>query len=130
MQVTILDVKKEFPNEKDSNESTVYFSVGGLKLRAFYDGREFFPQEEKNVRLLSFEIGILDEPASLENSKKEKKLLPEGDWSYLGYGQIISHSPTTVDFGGVNLEIGLDVDESWVGQFIVWKIDRLDIVPE
>ena len=130
MLAKILDVKKEFPTEKDSNESTVFFVIGKVKLHAFYDGRDFFPNKEKNIRLLSFEVNSIDERTMLGNSKKEKKLVPEGEWSYLGYGQIISHNPTIVDFGGVNLEIGLDADASSIGQFIVWKIDRLDIIPE
>lgn len=62
------------------------------------------------------------------NPEQKKELLRTGDWSYDGYGQIISVSPVVADFGDFTFEIGdFTTDERCVGEFIRVIIDRLDL---
>ncbi len=62
------------------------------------------------------------------NSDKKKELVKTGDWTYDGYGQIISVVPLVADFGDFTFEIGdFTTDQRCVGEFIHIVIDRLDL---
>jgi len=62
------------------------------------------------------------------NSGGKKELVKTGDWSYDGYGEIISVDPVVADFGDFTFEIGdFTTDQRCVGEFIHIVIDRLDL---
>ena len=63
------------------------------------------------------------------NPTKEKKLVLLSGWSYLGYGEIVSINPTSVDFGIFTLEAGPRTNDArCIGEFVKLHIDRLDLL--
>jgi hypothetical protein len=81
------------------------------------------------------EITSIDNPLDwnitiLSHQDNSKNLIKgHNDWEYEGYGQIKSLNPVVVDFGDIQLETGeWTDDETLVGEFVYWKIDRLDIM--
>lgn len=77
------------------------------------------------------EEGFRWEDACLGNPGRKKSLAPVREWSYIGYGQVVSIMPVVIDFGVLKME-----DANWtndnrlVGRFVQVKIDRLEISPE
>ena len=65
------------------------------------------------------------------NRGRRTLLDPVSRWAYVGYGRIVTVSPTvTVDFGVLQMEdANWTNDESLVGQFVRIPIDRLEITP-
>ncbi len=114
----------------DPHEGIVTFeTLAGKQFAAFFWGQEF----EINVNyLVSF--SSLDWPNEWEtifseNPTRKKTIEYErGECSYLAYGQILSLNPVIADFGDIILEIGEWTHDDRVrGEFIFWKIDRLDV---
>lgn len=115
----------------DPYEGIVTFeTLAGKQFSAFFWGEKF----EINVSyLVSF--SSLDYPIEWEtnfsgNQAKKKTIENEsGECSYLAYGQILSINPIKVDFGDIILELGeWTHDKRVIGEFIFWKIDRLDVL--
>ncbi len=62
------------------------------------------------------------------NPDEKQELVATGDWSYDGYGKIVSISPVVIDFGDFSFEIGdFTSDVRCVGEFVYIVIDRLDL---
>lgn len=113
----------------DPPEGTVTFKGknGGL-IGAFSYGHDFPVGKEIEVDLTSLNGDIEFETIFSGNPNKEKKLVKVSDWEYEGYGQITGINPVTIDFGDFELEAGEWVNDNRViGEFIYWKIERLDI---
>lgn len=113
----------------DPPEGTVTFrgKNGGL-IGVFSYGHDFPVGKEIEVDLTALNGGLEFETIFSGNPNKEKKLVKVSDWEYEGYGQIIGINPVTIDFGDFELEAGDWVnDNRVVGEFIYWKIARLDI---
>lgn len=112
------------------NEGTVSFETEqGITLEAFSYGEEFEEGEEVDVEIDSLDYDLDWEIIFKENPQKLKKLVKSSDrWSYYGYGEILSIDPVKIDFGSIILETGSWTnDNSLVGEYVYWKIDRLDI---
>jgi hypothetical protein len=68
------------------------------------------------------------ERAPAPNLRREKKLVQQWGWRYLGYGQVISTQPVRVDLGIVTLTLDLAVGRSVsAGEFIAIAIDRITL---
>lgn len=68
--------------------------------------------------------------AAGENRGKKKYLDPVRQWTYVGYGQVVSIMPVVVDFGLLRMEdANWTTDESLLGQYVAVPIDRLEIAP-
>ena len=112
-------------------EGTVSFiGKNGERFTAFSYAQDFMVGEKAVVEFLSLDSEDFgwDEMFS-KNSEEERKLVQTGEWSYVGFGQIISIHPTIIDFGAIDLEVeDFSNDLRMVGEYIYWEIDRLDIV--
>jgi hypothetical protein len=68
------------------------------------------------------------ERAFEDNAAREKKLLHQRGWRYLGFGEIASVEPgaVTVDLGVLVLELQFeDPEPDWAGEFIAIPIERI-----
>jgi hypothetical protein len=64
------------------------------------------------------------------NPSKKLTLEPVKNWSYLGYGRVVSVMPVVIDFDLLRMEDpNWSSDESLVGRFVRVPIDRLELVP-
>ena len=114
---------------KENYEGTVSFigKNGGI-IQAFSYGTEFNIGEKIKLELDSMSAELEWEIIFSENREKEIKLEQKGDWKYEAYGKILSINPVIVDFGEFELDTGnWTNDKKVIGQYIYWKIDRLDI---
>lgn len=105
--------------------------IGGQVLGVMDDFSMIQPElilnSEPEFSHLSLE-GYTWEQMFSGNPDKKKMLVRTGDWSYEAYGQIISIKPVVADFGIIVLELGdFTNDERCIGEWIVEKIDRLDL---
>lgn len=117
----------EFSDQLDG-VVTVVANNGNLVTANFW-GDTFRDGEQVEV-----EFSALDYPASWEaifSENRERKLCldPASEKCvYYAYGKILSLSPIVADFGDIKLSIGdWTHDEQIIGEYIYWKIDRLDI---
>jgi hypothetical protein len=96
---------------------------------AYFWGAVFTVEEEKIVELSQFGEELDWNSIFTQNIAKEKRLKKTANkCEYIGYGQIESINPIIVNFGDINLDIGnWTSDERIIGEFIFWKIPRLDI---
>jgi hypothetical protein len=121
-----VDIKKI-----DGNSVTFNTPFGNTYIAfAFPELEEEWIDKNIEVEISCLELGDLCwEDIFNGNKDKQKKLVKSNrDWSYEGYGQIISINPIVVDFGDLELELGeWTHDERVVGEYIYWKIDRLDL---
>lgn len=104
-------------------------TISGSLVSAYFWGDNFQRDEE-----IEIEFDALDYPISWEaifSENKEQKLVLEPapeTCAYYAYGKILTLSPIIADFGDLKLSIGdWTHDERVVGEYIYWKIDRLDI---
>ncbi len=115
----------------DLNEGKIIFtSQNGKEIEAFFWGEKIEDDKNYLVEFLSLDYPLDWNIIFSENKLKLKSLIAEnGLCSYLAYGQIISINPTVADFGDIIMEIDLPTnDKKVVGEYIYWKIDRLDIL--
>ncbi len=117
----------EFTDEFDGIVTVT--TVGGGSVSAYFWGDNFQKDEEVEI-----EFNALDYPVSWEvvfSENKGQKLVLEATpekCAYHGYGKILALSPLIADFGDIKLSIGdWTHDERVIGEYIYWKIDRLDI---
>ncbi|WP_276497552.1 hypothetical protein [Pontibacter litorisediminis] len=116
---------------KEPAEGTVTVKAkDGCPISAFTYGEEFIKGEVINVEFDSINEDLDWNILFGENKNEEKKLVKStNDWEYEGYGQIKSIEPVVIDFGDIELETGnWTSDKKVVGEFIYWKINRLDII--
>ena len=114
---------------QDPPEGTVsILGKSGQTIDAFSYAENFAVGESLEVEFTSLDGDIAWDEMFSGNPKKEKKLLKIDNWTYEAYGQIISINPVCIDFGDIELETSnWTNDEAVVGEFLYWKIDRLDI---
>lgn len=115
-------------DDKDCPECTVTFSINGRKYSALglYFDVHIGSEVEVEFDVWPDEIGW--EEMFQRNIKKEKGLIPVGEYSYEAYGQIVSINPIIADFGDVKLQLWeFSHDERIIGEFIYFKINRLDV---
>lgn len=116
---------------QDPPEGAVTFKTKSEQLMdAFSYGQNFSVGEKAEVELGSLDYDLEWEVIFSNNSQKEKKLKKgQETWSYEGYGEIKSIKPVIIDFGDIELDTGnWTNDEKVIGEFVYWKIDRLDIL--
>ncbi len=114
----------------DSHEGIVTFeTLAGKQFAALFWGKEFEINASYLVSFSSLDWPIEWETVFSENKTKKKTIEHEGiECSYSAYGQILSINPVKVDFGDIILELGeWTHDNNVIGEFIFWKIDRLDV---
>ncbi|GEM_PF-499958 len=124
-EVRILSVTK-----MDNYEGIVHFEINGNDYKAFFYGDEYKPRQNYKVEFDHLETPLEWDKIFNKNKRKEQKLekLPDTDWCYYGYGRIKSINPVIADFGDIQLDIGKWTnDPNIIGEFIFWKIERLDI---
>ena len=79
-----------------------------------------------------FEVVALEfrswERAFEDNVAREKKLLHQWGWRYLGFGEIVSIEPDelSVDLGVLTLKLRFEgADPGWLGEYVAISIERI-----
>jgi hypothetical protein len=124
-QIEVVSIEK-----MDLYEGTLLFKIGKNEYKAFYYGEEFSSGEIVKVEFDHLELPLDWDVIFNENADRKLKLEEEteSDWSYCGYGKIISINPIIADFGDIKLDLGeWTHDSKIVGEYIYWKIDRLNV---
>lgn len=124
-----IEINEIIPCEcKECFEATIVFSISGNRYYAFGQMGDFEPGELIEVEFNHIEGNVSWEERFNKNNKKEKKLTHAGNWSYDGFGHIISINPVMVDFGDIKLDLGYFThDPRVVGEYIYERIERLNI---
>ena len=125
-QIQVISIDKT-----DEYEGTVKFLINGNEYEAFYFGDEFQKGENAKVEFDHLNYPLEWDVIFTENKNKELKIekTKDSEWSYYGFGKIITINPIMADFGDIQLELGSWTnDYKVIGEFIYWKIERLDIV--
>lgn len=115
----------------DLYEGAVTFEAStGNRFSAFFRGEHFVIGQTYRITFDGLEHPSAWEVIFSENKACDKKLEAAREaWSYLAYGQILAINPVTLDCGDIVMAIGDWTNvERVVGEFIGWKIDRLDVV--
>jgi hypothetical protein len=115
----------------DPYEGSVTFkSQTGKQFLAFFWGQNLTINQTYKVTFCSLDYPLEWKMIFSENRGRKKTLEATNvSGSYLAYGQISSINPVTVDFGDIILEVGnWTNDERVIGEFIYWKIERLDVL--
>ena len=115
----------------DSHEGVVSLTTPTNKIfSAFFWGQSFEQNKTYKIKFNCLEYPLKWETIFSENKNKRQTLEADSDFcSYAAYGRIISINPIIADFGDINIEIGdWTHDEQVIGEFIYYKIDRLDIL--
>lgn len=115
----------------DPYEGFVTFeSQAGKQFLAFFWGQHLTINQTYKVTFCSLDYPLEWKVIFSENRKRKKNLEATNvKGAYLAYGQIISLNPIAVDFGDIILEVGSWTnDERVIGEFIYWKIERLDVL--
>ena len=114
----------------DEYEGTVQFGINGKEYKAFFYGEDFEPGQNVEIELDHLKYPLEWDVIFRENKNKELKLEASNssDWSYYGYGRITNVAPVTATFGDFELELGeWTNDKNIIGEFIYWKIERLEL---
>ena len=114
----------------DKYEGTVSFLINRNEYKAFFYGEEYKQGELTTVEFDHLEYPLEWDAIFKENKDNELRIEKEenSDWSFCCYGKIISINPVIADFGDISLELGnWTHDPKVIGEFIYWKIERLDI---
>jgi hypothetical protein len=100
------------------------------EVTAFFWGQTFESNKTYKIKFDCIEYSLKWETIFYENKTQKQTLESQNEFcSYLAYGKIISINPVIVDFGDIKMEIGdWTHDDKVVGEFIYFKIDRLDIL--
>ncbi len=115
----------------DIFEGTINFSIEGVKYSASSFGYDYKVGSKLEVEFDHISDETTWEERFNNNFEKKKCLIKTGNWSYDGYGQIISINPVVANFGQIELELGdWTNDKRVIGEYIFWKILRLDICPK
>lgn len=117
-------------NLTDPFEGVLTFTTqSGSLISAFFWGDTF-----SNEECFEAEFSALNYPFEWEmifsENKEQKTCLEKGpeQCSYYAYGIIKSLNPIIADFGDIKLELGeWTHDNRVIGEFIYWKIERLEI---
>ncbi len=116
----------------------------GKQAEVWVDGRLFVVCDGLSTREKRCPPGILenvrftyvtDEPVAWDvaarcNPARRRNIDNVRDWSYVGFGRVLSVMPVEIDFGILTMEDpNWSTDESLVGKYVRISIDRLEIVP-
>ena len=115
----------------DPYEGTVTFETNTGKIfSAMFWGQEFHLNNLYFVTFSSLDFPLDWEVIFSENKGHLKTIEPNKEQcSYMAYGKILSINPIKVDFGDLVMNVGnWTNDEKVIGEFIYWKIDRLDVL--
>lgn len=118
--------------EANEDSDTIAFKNKSEKVyKAFshQDGFGFTVGEKVEVEFSSLDDDLKWDQIFQGNKEKKKALVAiNNNWEYEAYGQIIKINPIIADFGDIELELGnWTHDEKVIGEYIYWKIERLDI---
>lgn len=126
----VLIEKKDWMEPEDIFEGTITFFIKDHEYRAFSFGYDYKEGSNINVDFVQLEEDLSWEDIFNNNINREKRLNLTGEWSYDGYGEIISINPVIADFGDIILDLGdWSNDRRIIGEYIFWKIIRLSIYP-
>ena len=117
----------------DESEGIVEFkTTSGNVYNAFFWGASFIVGEKRKIKLSHLNLHFEWAEVFNLNSSKEKKLESlNKDCEYIGYGQIEQVKPIIACFGDIKLDLGnWSSDERLIGEYIYWRIDRLEIALE
>jgi hypothetical protein len=115
----------------DSNDGTVTLTTQTNKdFTAFSSGQTFELNITYKIKFACLDYPLEWKTIFSENKAQKKTLESQNEFcSYLAYGKIISINPVVADFGDIKIEIGdWTHDDKIIGEFIYFKIDRLDIL--
>lgn len=117
----------EFTDEFDGIV-TVQTVKGGV-VSAYFWGDIFKKDEDVEIEFDTLDYRISWEAIFSENKEQKLFLEPASEkCAYYAYGKILRISPIIADFGDIKLSIGdWTHDERVIGEYIYWKIDRLDV---
>ena len=111
-------------------EGTVTFSASDTSYQAFSCGPMWEVGAIIDVEFHHLEGQTAWHERFSNNAERKKCLIQTDQWSYDGFGQIVSIRPVIADFGALSLALGdWTHDERVVGEYIFWRIARLDIFP-
>ena len=129
MKITTEIIKTDWFLDKEHFEGTVSFrGKNGGVIQAFSYGTEFKIGQKTELELDSISAELEWETIFSENLEKEIKIERKGDWEYEAYGKVLSINPVNIDFGEFELNTGnWTNDKKIIGEYVYWKIDRLDI---
>jgi len=122
-------IKTDWFLDKENFEGTVSFrgEKGGV-IQAFSYGIEFQIGQNTELELDSIGAELEWNVIFSKNQGKEIRVEQKGNWEYEAYGKILSVNPVVIDFGEFKLNTeNWTTDEKVIGEYIYWKIDRLDI---
>ena len=129
MKIITEIIKTDWFLDKENFEGTVSFrgEKGGV-IQAFSYGIEFQIGQNTELELDSIGAELEWNVIFSKNQGKEIRVEQKGNWEYEAYGKILSVNPVVIDFGEFKLNTeNWTTDEKVIGEYIYWKIDRLDI---
>lgn len=129
MKITTEIIKTDWFLDEEYFEGTVFFKgkKGGI-IQAFSYGVEFKVGQKVELELDALSAKLEWNIIFSENPKKEMKVKQIGNWEYEAYGKVMGIHPVNIDFGEFELNTGnWTNDENIIGEYVYWKIDRLDI---
>jgi hypothetical protein len=85
----------------------------------------------ENVRFTYVtEEGFAWPAAIVGNTARRQRLDHIRDWSYTGFGQVVSVMPVVIDFGLLKMQdANWTGDEKLIGRYVRVAIDRLEVSP-
>jgi hypothetical protein len=111
-------------------EGIVKFAIQENEYKAFFYRDEFKQGEITKVEFDHLEYPLEWDVIFSENKNKELRIekVNNSEWIYYCYGKITAIEPVIADFGDIRLELGNWTNDPYViGEYIYWKIERLDI---
>ncbi len=117
----------------DKYEGIVEFKTSsGNIYEAFFWGKSYKVGEKVFVELHHQSLPLDWKKTFSLNPNKEKKLEKlSGECEYAGYGEIEQIDPIIACFGDIKLDLGnWTRDKKIIGEFIYWRINRLEIALE
>lgn len=133
MEKTVLPVEISRLTLHDKSEGIVEFRTSsGNSYEAFFWGKSYGAGESVLIELHHQSLPNRWEKTFSLNVNKEKKLEKlSGECEYAGYGEIEQVDPIIACFGDIRLDLGSWTgDQKVVGEFIYWRISRLEIALE
>ena len=114
----------------DIYEGTITFSIEGTRYDAFSFGYDYEVGSLVDVEFSHISGDNPWEEIFNNNPRENMCLVKINGWSYNGYGKIVSINPVIANFGHISLDLGdWTNDVRVIGEYIYWKILRLDIHP-
>lgn len=115
----------------DTHTGTVKFeTLNGRQFPAMFSNKQFKLSNSYFIKFCSLDYPLEWDIIFSGNKNHQKLIEPDSRYcSFIAYGQILSTNPIVADFGDILLELGeWSNDPRVIGEFIYWKIDRLDVL--